>query len=323
MKRGHLVSLATIGVILVLGSVYLAFGVVHVNWFRPELNATMTLPDSGGLIPRSKVLLSGVQVGEVTAVATTYDAVRVDFRVNTDYRIPLNSTARIENMSGLGETYIEFRPTALGGPYLADGQTVSADRVTAPLSIPDMARQTTDVLRQLDPQALSEIVRTFDEAMAGTQAVIPELSRATDLLAATLLSRTDVIDRMLRAMQARADDMAWAGPALTDAAGPWADFGPRVSDVAAAIARVVRSGDVPADYLIDTPESMGIIPLLRELTDRVNRLGPELAPLIPVLRPVVGAATGVAHGIDLGALITQALNSTTDDGALHLRVSLN
>ncbi|MEV6773753.1 MlaD family protein [Nocardia sp. NPDC051030] len=322
MKPSSLVSLASIAVILVVGAGYLTFGVVKANPFRETVTATLALPESGGLIPRSKVLLSGVEVGKVTEVTHVGKGVQVVFRVDGDYKIPAASPARIESLSALGEPYLDFRPANGDGPYLHDGQTVQADKVTKPLSIPDVAKTTTELLRQLDPTTLASIVDTFSQAMAGTETLVPQLSHATDLLAATLMSRTDVIRKLLVAMQANATDMSWSRPALETASGPWADFGPKVADVAAAIARVIRVGDVPNDYLVDRPDTIGLVPWLNQLAERVDQLGPELAPMVPLLRPLVASGTTAVSKLDLGSLITQALHSTSADGTLQLQITV-
>ncbi|MFE3189791.1 MlaD family protein [Nocardia sp. NPDC059240] len=322
MKPNALVSLGSILVILVTGSLYLGFGVAGVDWFRHEIRVTLSVPESGGLLPRSKVLLSGIEVGRVTGVRHVGRGVRVDFRVDAKYRIPVASPARIEDLSALGEPSLDFRPTGDAGPYLRDGQTVQADQVTRPLSIPEVAKTLTALLRQVDPAALTSIVDTFSRALAGTEQIVPQLSHATDLLAATLLSRTDALRRLLTSLQDHATDMSWAGPALVDAAGPWADFGPRVADVAEAIARVIRVGDVPGDYLVDTPDTIGLVPLLNQLTTRLHQLGPALAPFIPLFQPLATAGIDAAGKLDLGALIAQALHTTSPDGTLRLQISV-
>ncbi|MFD0364246.1 MlaD family protein [Nocardia sp. GCM10030253] len=322
VKPGSMASLGAIAAILVVGSTYLSFGVVQVGWLKEYTEATMVLTDSGGLLPRSKVLLSGIEVGKVTSVSHTGSNVAVQFRVDDRYRIPTSSKARIETLSGLGEPYLDFRPTTGDGPYLRDGQTVNAANVTMPISIPEVAQTATRLLNQLDPQAMASIVQTFSQGLAGTETVVPELSRATDLLAATLLARSDVIREMLVAFQANANDMAWSGPALTDASGPWAAFGPRVSEVAAAIARVIRKGDVPADYVIDTEETIGLVPFLRQLAERINAIGPDVATMIPLLQPLLPLATDAVRPLDIGNLITQALNTTSPDGTLNLQITV-
>lgn len=322
MRMSSVLSLLSILTILAVGSVYLAVGVVRVNWLEDRIAATMTIPQSGGLLPRSKVLLSGVEVGTITEVAHVPDGVRIRFEVGTDYPIPVASAARIESLSGLGEAYLEFRPASGAGPYLTDGQTLRGTEVAAPVSIPDIARTTTELLRQLDPTALASIVDTFGQAMAGTEALVPELSRSTGLLAETLLSRTDLIRRMLLAMQANAGDMDWAEPALLDAAGPWADFGPRVGEVADSIARVIRTGNAPDSFLEDTEGALGLSPFLEKLTARLDEMGPSLAPYAPLLAPLYALATPIISRLDLGALISQALHATSPDGTLRLQLAV-
>lgn len=322
MKGSSAASLGAIAAILVVGSSYLTFGVVKVNWLREHTTATMVLPDSGGLLPRSKVLLQGIEIGQITSVAHRGAEVEVGLRFSADYRIPATSTARIETLSGLGEPYLEFRPATDGGPYLRDGQRVDARTVAKPVSIPEVARTATRMLEQVDPRAIAAIIDNFTQAMAGTQVMIPDLSRATDLLAATLLSRTDVIREMLIDMQSQATDMWWAGPELDKAATPWAEFGPRVADVAAAIARVIRIGDTPADYVVRDEERIGLVPLVDELAGKIAALGPDLRAMIPVFQPLVATLNGVAGRIDLGALISQALHATSADGALNLQITV-
>ncbi|WP_433526282.1 MlaD family protein [Nocardia pseudovaccinii] len=323
VKPSSAVSLAAIAAILVIGSSYLSFGVVKVGWLEAYTEATMVLTDSGGLLPRSKVLLSGIEVGQVTSVSHTGTKVSVHFRVDDKYHIPTSSIARIESLSGLGESYLDFRPRSGGaGPYLRDGQTVAADKIVMPISIPEVAQTATRILNQLDPQAMGAIVETFSQGLAGTETVVPQLSRSTDLLAATLLARSDVIRDMLLAFQAEATDMSWSGPALHDASRPWAAFGPRVGEVAASIARVVRKGDVPADYLTDTNETVGLVPLLRQLSVRLDQIGPDLAAMIPLVRPVAALAANALQPLDIGGLITQALNTTSPDGTLNFQITV-
>ncbi|WP_024806355.1 MlaD family protein [Nocardia sp. BMG51109] len=322
MTPRSVASSAAILAIAVIGSAYLAFGVANVDWLRQTMSVTMAIPESGGLMTHSKVLLSGVQVGEVVSVTHAEQAVRIGLRIDAGYRVPAASPARIEALSGLGEPYLDFRPTSGDGPYLRDGQSVRADRVVTPLSIPEVAKTTTELLRQLDPAALTSIVDTFDQATDGTEAIVPPLSRATDLLAATLLSRTVVLREMLTAAQAHAHDMGWTEPALRRAAQPWADFGPALSDVAAAVGRFARIGTVPDDYLVDNENTLGALPLLREIAEIMKKTGPQTESMIPMLRPVLESATRAVGTLDLSSLITQALQTVDPDGALRLQISV-
>lgn len=71
MRWGALTSLGGIVAITVLGASYLTFGVVRADPFADYNRTTMVLTDSGGLGVGSPVLLTGLEVGRVTAVRHT------------------------------------------------------------------------------------------------------------------------------------------------------------------------------------------------------------------------------------------------------------
>ncbi|KZM76032.1 MlaD family protein [Nocardia terpenica] len=312
-----MLSLGAIAAVFVLGAGYLTFGVARVDWFRHHLEATLTLPDSGGLQPDSPILLSGVPVGKVTAVDTAGGTVLVRLRFDDTYPVPAAATARIENLSALGEPYLMFTPTGTGGPYLTDGARIDARQVRMPLSIPEMATTASNLLGQFRPEALHELVRTVDESVSGAEAALPQLNRAANLLAATLLSRLPQLRTMLTNLQTIGADMDWVGPSL-EAGGPqWGRFGSRVRDAVDALERLMRSKGFPDDYQTGT----GLVPFLKQLSTRLDQLGPRLRPLVPALAPLTATATGALRTLDVSALITQALDAT-GDGALRLQLGV-
>ncbi|MEU2253598.1 MlaD family protein [Nocardia xishanensis] len=322
MKRGSLASLGAIGTVLVLGVGYLGGEVVRVDWLHDHTQITMALPDSGGLLPKSPVLYRGVRVGDVTAVTAADRGVVVGLRIEQDYRVPASSAVVIEKLSALGEPYIEFRPgPAAGAPYLADGQRVDAVQVRMPVSIPQMADMMTRLLEQFDPQALDELVATLSQGLAGTEQIIPELSRSTGLLAAVLLSRSDQVHRLLEELQRVGADTDWAGPAFAASGPQWGQFGVKIHDVVDVVENIVRNregGDMPEDYV----GGDGFRPFLNRLVAFLHESGPELRQLAPALRPLAESATASAGRIDLSSLISQALHGTGDDGALHLQITV-
>ncbi|BCK57341.1 MlaD family protein [Nocardia wallacei] len=320
MKARSVLSLGAIAVVSVVGSAYLAFGVVGADPFAQYTTVTMRVPDSGGLATGSPVLLSGIEVGEIAAVDSTAAGVRVTMDIRAAYQVPADSLVTIENLSWLGEPYVEFAPRTPGGRNLRDGEAVDTALVRPPLSIPELARLVTRVLGRIDPAAANALVDTFTTALTGTEAVIPELSRSTGLLAAAIADRSPEVGELLRDLQSIAPQMADAGPAMTVARPPLIEFGQRVDDIAESIGRLFRTGDAPRMY----QEDMGLVPFVHRLGTWVDEIGPQLAPLAPILRPLVDTVVGVVPRIDLGALISAALASTDpDDGAIHLRIALN
>lgn len=318
MKPSSLLSLGSITAVFVVGVSYMAFGIVRVDWLARYDTFTMALPDSAGLVQHSAVLLSGVKIGEITAVSVVSTGAQVQLRVRDEYRVPAASSVSIEQLSALGEPYVEFVPQGKGGPYLRDGQRIDTAKLTAPPSIPEMARAVTGLLAQVDPKAISSLVDTFLQGLSGTEQIVPELSRSTDLLAATLLSRTPQLRELMSNLQALGADIDWMGPDM-NAGGPyWGQFGVWVRRVVDTVESILRIGKVPDDYVTGT----GLLPFLQQLDGRLEKIGPDLLGLAPVLQPAVTDATAVAGRIDLGSLISQALHATGDGRSLQLSIDV-
>ncbi|WP_280268731.1 MlaD family protein [Nocardia wallacei] len=317
MKIGSLASLGGIAAITILGASYLTFGVVKVDPFADYTRATMVLANSGGLGVDSPVLLSGIEVGRVTAVNKTAAGVEVGFRVDADRDLPTDSVVTIEHLSALGEPYVEFRPQSGAGPYLRDGQRLESTNVRTPLSIPEVARLVTKTMNQLDPNVVGSLVSTAGQMLDGTDAAIPNLARSGDLLAAAVMSRSPRIADLLNSFQAAASDIDWAGPATSAAAPEFVRFTETLNELVAAVGRLVDT-QPPETYT----EGNGLVPFLAKLTDALKELGPELKSLTPALQPLADAATSAAPRIDISSVITQALDDVGSDGAVRVRVDV-
>lgn len=317
MKVGSLASLGGIAAILILGAGYLTFGVVRFDPFADYTDASMVLRNSGSLGVGSPILLTGIQVGKVTSVQNTAAGVEVGFRVDKGHELPIDSTVTIEQLSALGEPYVQFVPNTAGGPYLKDGQRLDTKDIRTPLSIPEVARLVTKTMNQLDPTVVGSIVDTLGKSISGTATVMPELARSGDLLAATIMTRAPKIAELLNSFQLAAGDIAWAGPATTVGAPNLVRFGQALDDLVAAVGRLVTAGNSPQMYL----EGNGLVPFLQRVTEWMDKVGPELKSLIPGLRPLADAVIASAPRIDLSSLIGQALHETGDD-AVKVRVGV-
>ncbi|MEV6071391.1 MlaD family protein [Nocardia sp. NPDC052001] len=309
-------SFGAIVLVLVVGVCYLAFGVLRFNPLAHHLTTTMTVPDSGGIGVGSPVLLSGTDVGTVTTIRKVASGVEITLRLADSPRIPIASTVRIENLSALGEPYVEFDPERAGAPYLADGQVIEARTVRLPTTVPKLSVRAVELLKQLDPTAIRALIDTLDTATAGTSTAMPRLQRSTELLAATILSRTATIHSLLADLQTMGADMDWAGTALTAGGPEWTDIGVRLGAAIPVTAASFAKGIQPGPMM--GPD--GLVPFLHDLTAYLAKIGPRTAAQLPALQPLLDSTRDVAARIDLGALITQALNTVGPDGAVHLEI---
>lgn len=311
------VSLSAIAAVLVLGVGYMSVGVLGFDPRQNFITADMHLDNSGGLGPNSPVLLAGVRVGRVESVRTRSAGVLVRLRIDSTHRIPMSSGVRIEQLSALGEPYIAFAPESDAGPYLENGQVVPTNRIQLPMTITALSAKLVALLDQIRPEAIANLVDTFDRALAGTDTAMQTLQRSSNLLAATLLSRTDAIRRLFADMQALGADMDWLGPSLGAA-------GPKFGEFGVTLSAIVESGSVLVESrpLDDYVTGDGLVPFLARLTDLINEIGPSIAPLGQLLGPVVTDAVARAPALDISTLIDQALQSVGADGTVHFRIAV-
>ncbi|MFB8004854.1 MlaD family protein [Nocardia sp. NPDC056000] len=317
-KTSSIVSLGALAGVLLIGIAYLGLGVLRYDPFADLTRVRMVLANSGSIGIGTPVLLTGIPIGTVTTVRRGTAGVEVSLEFAGAHHIPVSSAVKIENLSALGEPYIDFQPPDTRGPYLRDGQQLDTAKVQVPLLIPDLSVKAVQFIRQLDPATMTSLVHTLDTTLTGTEAQLPQLERATSLLAATLLSRTGTIRQLLTDLQTTGADMDWTGPALA-ASGPyWSLLGQRLEELITTASRVIEKGDAPHDYLTGN----GVVPFLNQLNATMTRLGPEFTQLVPVLQPLTADATSSLGRLDISALIAQALGTVGDDSAVHLRLSV-
>ncbi|MEV0062143.1 MlaD family protein [Nocardia sp. NPDC050718] len=311
------VSLSSIVAVLIFGVGYMAFGVLHVDPRRGFVTVEMRLDDSGGLGAHAPVLVAGVQVGRTETVTKQAGGVLVRLRIEDRYRIPVASEVRIEQLSALGEPYVQFSPVRDAAPYLEDGQVVPTERIRMPMTITALSAKLVRLLEQIDPAVIGNLVGTFDRALSGTDSAVHTLQRSTSLLAATLLSRTQTVRQLFDDLQALGGDIEWLGPSLAAAGPEFAAFGTTLNRIVESGAALAESRPV-TDYFTGD----GLVPFLRNMTTLVEQIGPTAAQLGPVLEPVVTDAMNRTPALDISALINQALHGVDADGTLQFRIGV-
>src|SRR5690606_15117892 len=109
-------------------------------------------------------------------------AATIDFYVDGRHPIPVDTEVQLQNLSALGESYLELRPRSDGGPMLKENQRIAAESVVQPPSISELATSVVRLLDQLDSDSLARIIGESDAALPDPTDVLPNLSRASTLL---------------------------------------------------------------------------------------------------------------------------------------------
>jgi phospholipid/cholesterol/gamma-HCH transport system substrate-binding protein len=129
----------------------------------------------GGLYENANVTYRGVQAGRVEAVNLTDDGVVAHMRLNSDIKIPANSTATVKSVSAIGEQYVDFVPS--DGPsqgWLRDGATIPKERTAIPQDIAELLDEADQLVSSLNNTRLQDLLREAFKAFNGSG---PELAR--------------------------------------------------------------------------------------------------------------------------------------------------
>ncbi len=192
-----------VGAVVLFGVFVLCVAVIF-SWIlqaplgKERAEITVQMPRTGGLFEGSEATYRGVAVGRVTRIDLAEDdGIEVTVRLKPGAEVPKDSTAKVRSLSPVGEQYVDFRPTSAGGPYLADGDTISASATDLPVSIAKMVSGLQAALRQVDPDKVRTVLREVNTAFEGSGDDLRELVDNTELLLETIDTTMPTFERVL------------------------------------------------------------------------------------------------------------------------------
>ncbi|WP_435594674.1 MlaD family protein [Tsukamurella tyrosinosolvens] len=316
MRRELIANLVTFTIVLAVGISTLVIGYMGLRPGTEFTRVTLQLPRSSQLVTGSSVLLRGVRIGEVERVdlAPAGAAVRLKYpRVN---RIPADARVSIEQLSALGEPYVEISPTGSDGPYLADGAVVDPKHVKVPTSIPDLFRSLAAVGKIADAGPLAEIVSTMWQATNGADRVMPRLTQAGELLTVTIVSRLPQIRRMFADTQTYSADLAWVGPAISQ-------FGPSFHSTIAVIRPAIdKVLELVTTLAMPTPLTDVLHPFMAKVQPSLTALTPKVSEVLSPALAIVKAINTTVPAIDFSAFLGSALAMFDNDGTARLQITV-
>ncbi|WP_300678908.1 MlaD family protein [Nocardioides sp.] len=203
-------TLAVVG-ITYIGGTYL--GVVDRVLGR-GVAVTLDLPASGGLYVGSEVDYRGVKVGKVSKMDLTPAGVRVTLALRSDAQVPRDSAVQIADLSAVGEQYVNFLPTRVNGPWLADGDKVDPAKATLPPSTDVLLTSLDSFTRSVNPDDLETVVSELGQMFQGNAQNLRTLvDGATTFVGKAIehqdatISLLDSGSQVLKTQQAHADDI--------------------------------------------------------------------------------------------------------------------
>lgn len=295
--------------------VYVASLGIRVAPPADRTNVSMDVSDINNLVVQSNVLLRGVPVGKVSRIDSSVSNATIHFYIDGKYKVPADSVVRLENLSALGESYIELDPQSSGGPTLHDGQHIETGSVRQPPSISELGTSVVRVLNELDPGQLERVVAEADAALPDPYAVLPNLQRASLLLRNTTTDLNGRGKEVVDNSQSLLANAGFVGPALAQAAPGIRDVGPPLQRLWTDATHVMLRTDAP-----------GSVYIFGKFLQRIQKLlddrAPDIRALTEPLLPNVNAIAASLTTIDTSQILANLLSAVPEDGTINLHVSV-
>jgi phospholipid/cholesterol/gamma-HCH transport system substrate-binding protein len=170
------------------------------GWFTRKITLTSYFDNAGGLREGAPVRLSGVDIGNVTAVGIEtgkpLTPVKVTMKVNTKYATSLHkdSITLLSTAGILGETFVDIDSASAKGPEAGDGDTLAARNQP---DIQDVVRASQGTLENMD-SLLKRVDRiiAFIESGQGSIGKVIYSPALYDQLNATVTEFKGLVDQI-------------------------------------------------------------------------------------------------------------------------------
>ncbi|MDV6211974.1 MlaD family protein [Rhodococcus erythropolis] len=277
--------------------------------------ATMTVPDTNGLLVGSRVLLRGVEVGFVTTIAPNESGISIDWTYDDSYQIPVDSRIRVDNLSALGEPFVSVLPDTADGPYLENHAVIDNGKVTVPTPFTELSARLTELLKQIEPDQIQRIADTLNAGLPDGVHVINDLNRAGVLLAKQFTEQSDNMLTLMRAIQPLVMNTDGIPETLAATTPQMNAFGIGFQDLLQSIPDAMATGGPLLEGTRD-----GASPFFRELQKFLDANARDLETIGVNLLPAAQSASASMRTIDVGRLLGNLLSDDNPEGALTVHI---
>ncbi len=316
MKLNATTTLVILAIMTVLGVGYLSFGVLKLKPTEQQTRVTLLLDKSGGLLPTSQVTMRGIQVGKVTGVHTTPTGLRVSIELDRGHPVPVDSAISVQNLSLVGEQYIDFKPKLIAPPYFSDGAVIPAGRVAPSVTVSDLLAKANALLTVINPTDVQGVVTAVSETFAGNDATLDSLATTAGLVSRMELENRRLVATLFSNVATLSDDLgaAHAGARLNEAA-------PLAPGALTALTMLIRNLDEYSRAADGTFAPGAAVPtLVSNVNDYLDVLSGPLSTFATVLEPATAPLR--QYRIDAGHWINFWQSTFNDAGGVRVRVSV-
>jgi len=228
--------------LVVLG--FLALQVGALSGLGDKVRVTTAFSDAAGLQAGAVVAVAGVEVGTVDRLELAGDHALVHLSLDPDAKIRADALASIRSRSMLGEKYVALHPQSTDAALAKDGDQLAP--AGPRVEIDDVVNALGPVVDALDPEAVSEALRAFSDALEDDPARLERMLQNADVILANTAEASEELPGLARE----------ARQTLADGRATLAEIDARAEEARAVIARaesVLESADEAAE---GAPEAM-------------------------------------------------------------------
>lgn len=314
MTRSGIAS--SLGLIALVVVSMLLLGNQGVQWISPsgERTAYIKLTDANGLQEGSRVLDRGVEVGKVRGLTVDADRVEVEVGYAKDTRITSGAKVRVQNLSGLGETYLTI---AQGdGAAVPDGARLEGVVDTADATVGALSSSLSRLMKQLDPATVQRLLARADEALPDREQTVPTIDAGAVLSATSILRQLPDIKDLLQSFNSITPRATDVGALLLSLDRPLRTFGKGYGEMAPFSVSYISQGDYP-NVIRD-----GMLELFKVIQGFEDGAAPSVQYLSELVLPSVRAIADPLSTINGGQLLDTALSAVRGrSGAVTLRMA--
>ncbi|NGX08964.1 MlaD family protein [Mycobacteroides franklinii] len=314
MRRNAISITALLAILVGSLAAYWQQGITVFSTTRNRTEATLVVRDANGLVPRSRVLLRGVPIGEVAAVQAAANSVSVRFWYPDTIRVPLDSAFQIDSLSVLGEAYLSIKPKSDSGPALADNQQIVADDKTVAGTFGEQIVAATRLLTDLEPTRINSVIEELNTALSDAS-VVPLIANASTKLRDDIANNKDALRNILSQTQALLHNTGTVEAVLPTMAAPTFDLGQQIQIMVETIIALLYAGDYP-EYIAN-----GTKPLINRLIKFSDDTNLNMYNFTNPLLPPMQATASAFATLDVSRLLDASMSTAEAPGAFTVHVT--
>lgn len=244
--------IGTIAALFVLGGSALAL-LLSAGVLGSTYSVTARFTDAAGLKAGDDVKVAGLEAGKVGSIEIEDGAVAVQLKINTDVKMPEDSSAEIAIETLLGKKNV----TLFAGEderILDDGDEIGLDRTRTPVSLIDVADTSVPLLEESDADAFEQFMVEITKITKGKRAQVTSLVENFGDVAAAIDLRRNELKRLIDSLRTVAGTFAERDDTLVNLIDNFdvvlANLAERTDDIEELLSATQAASNETADLVV-------------------------------------------------------------------------